>query len=87
MCSSDLQGHPDRGAGLAGGVEDGRRGAPALGRCHHLAGALGASVTSRLFALDWLRRGRSRRVVTLTETGQAGLQEAFGLPRDWAERS
>jgi hypothetical protein len=25
--------------------------------------------------------------VTLTEAGQAGLQETFGLPRDWAERS
>ena len=37
--------------------------------------------------LDWLHRGRSRRVVTLTEAGQAGLQETFGLPRDWAERS
>jgi hypothetical protein len=56
-------------------------------RRHHLAGALGAAVTGRLFALDWLRRGRSRRAVTLTETGQAGLQEIFGLPHDWAERS
>jgi hypothetical protein len=56
-------------------------------RRHHLAGALGAAVTSRLFALDWLRRDRSRRVVTLTEAGQVGLQETFGLPRDWAERS
>ncbi len=56
-------------------------------RRHHLAGALGAAVTGRLFALDWLRRGRSRRVVTLTEAGQVGLQETFGLPRDWAERS
>ena len=51
---------------------------------HHLAGALGEAVTGRLFALDWLRRGRSRRVVTLSEAGETGLHEAFGLPRDWA---
>jgi DNA-binding transcriptional ArsR family regulator len=51
---------------------------------HHLAGALGEAVTGRLFALDWLRRGRSRRVVTLTEAGETGLHEAFGLSRDWA---
>jgi hypothetical protein len=53
-------------------------------RRHHLAGALGAAVTGRLFALDWLRHGRSRRVVTLTEAGETGLHEAFGLRRDWA---
>jgi hypothetical protein len=51
---------------------------------HHLAGALGEAVTGRLFALDWLRRGRSRRVVTLSEAGETGLHEVFGLPRDWA---
>lgn len=52
---------------------------------HHLAGALGAAITARLFDLDWLYRGRIRRVVQLTEAGQAGLHETFGLPPDWDE--
>ncbi|RJQ81067.1 transcriptional regulator [Pseudonocardiaceae bacterium YIM PH 21723] len=50
---------------------------------HHLAGALGAAITRRLFTLDWLGRGRARRVVRLTEAGAAGLHDTFGLPRDW----
>lgn len=47
---------------------------------HHLAGALGAAITSRLFALGWLRRGVSPRVVHLTDAGATGLTEAFGRP-------
>jgi len=52
---------------------------------HHLAGALGAAITARLFDLDWLRRGKIRRVVLLTEVGGNGLHETFGLPSDWDE--
>ncbi|MFK0293687.1 ArsR/SmtB family transcription factor [Streptomyces sp. NPDC090442] len=48
-------------------------------RRHHLAGPLGAAVTTRLFALDWLRNGRYRRVVRLTDAGRRGLSETFGL--------
>lgn len=51
---------------------------------HHLAGALGAAIATRLFGLNWLRRGRARRTVHLTPAGQAGLVETFGLPQDWA---
>ncbi|MER6052765.1 hypothetical protein ABT168_35920 [Streptomyces sp. NPDC001793] len=51
-------------------------------RRHHLAGALGGAVTARLFALDWLRNGRYRRVVRLTDAGRTGLAEAFGLTPD-----
>lgn len=47
---------------------------------HHLAGALGAAITSRLFALGWLRHGASPRVVHLTDAGASGLTEAFGRP-------
>lgn len=46
---------------------------------HHLAGALGAAITSRLFELGWLRRGSAPRVVHLTEAGAAGLRREFGL--------
>ncbi|GAA4214667.1 ArsR/SmtB family transcription factor [Actinocatenispora rupis] len=51
---------------------------------HHLAGALGGAFAARLFDLDWLRRGRARRVVRLTAAGTAGLHDTFGLPTDWA---
>jgi DNA-binding transcriptional ArsR family regulator len=49
-------------------------------RRHHLAGALGAAITSRLFALGWLRHGRYRRVVHLTDAGRRGLATTFGIP-------
>jgi DNA-binding transcriptional ArsR family regulator len=48
-------------------------------RQHHLAGALGAAITTRLFDLDWLRYGVSPRVVHVTDTGRNGLKGAFGL--------
>ncbi|MBO2462867.1 ArsR/SmtB family transcription factor [Actinomadura violacea] len=47
---------------------------------HHLAGPLGAAVTGRMFDLGWLRKGRARRVVHLTDAGERGLHEAFGVP-------
>ncbi|MEU5614638.1 ArsR/SmtB family transcription factor [Streptomyces sparsogenes] len=51
---------------------------------HHLAGALGAALTDRLFERDWIRRGTRRRVVLLTDAGRTGLERAFGVrpPRD-----
>lgn len=50
---------------------------------HHLAGGLGAALTARLFDRDWLRRGRIRRAVRLTEAGETGLRAEFGLPAGW----
>lgn len=50
---------------------------------HHLSGALGAALTGRLFALDWIRRGEARRVVRITDAGREGLARTFGVPRDW----
>ncbi|MEU6163126.1 ArsR/SmtB family transcription factor [Streptomyces tanashiensis] len=46
---------------------------------HHLAGAVGAALTARLFALGWLRYGSSPRVVHVTEDGADGLAGTFGL--------
>ncbi|MEU6620990.1 helix-turn-helix domain-containing protein [Streptomyces litmocidini] len=48
-------------------------------RSHHLAGALGAALAARFFALDWLRYGVSPRVVHLTETGRNGLRDVFAI--------
>jgi DNA-binding transcriptional ArsR family regulator len=51
----------------------------------HLAGQLGGALTSRLFELDWLRRGRARRVVHLTDAGRTGLRDTFGVTEtSWA---
>jgi DNA-binding transcriptional ArsR family regulator len=44
-------------------------------RRHHLAGSLGAAVTSRLIELDWVRLSEQSRVVRLTAEGQRGLGE------------
>ncbi|MFJ3086731.1 ArsR/SmtB family transcription factor [Streptomyces sp. NPDC086838] len=46
---------------------------------HHLAGGLGAVLTVRLFTLDWVRWGRSPRVVELTDTGVHGLERTLGV--------
>ncbi|BDH12913.1 hypothetical protein [Streptomyces hygroscopicus] len=46
---------------------------------HHLAGALGAALTARLFDLEWLRHGKYRRVVHLTDAGREGLATTFGV--------
>lgn len=50
---------------------------------HHLAGALGAALTRRLFDLDWIRRINQRRAVVLTDTGRQGLTETFAVPENW----
>ena len=47
-------------------------------RRNHLAGSLGAAVTSAMLSRDWLRRGEGARIVSVTETGEAGL-------RDWLD--
>ncbi|MEU9484958.1 helix-turn-helix transcriptional regulator [Streptomyces decoyicus] len=49
---------------------------------HHLAGALGAALTTRLFDLEWLRHGKYRRVVHLTDAGREGLATTFGVRGD-----
>ncbi|MGH2443904.1 MAG: transcriptional regulator, partial [Chloroflexota bacterium] len=45
----------------------------------HLAGALGAALTERLFELEWVRRSPSTRAVQVTEAGYANLVSRLGL--------
>lgn len=45
----------------------------------HLAGALGAVVTDRLFDLGWIVRSRNDRSVTVTREGARGLHREFGI--------
>ena len=46
---------------------------------HHLAGALGAALTDRIFALGWASRAARGRAVKLSAEGERGLRETFGL--------
>jgi DNA-binding transcriptional ArsR family regulator len=48
-------------------------------RRHHLAGALGAALLTRLFDLQWIRRTSSSRAVLLTDTGRRELRQRFLL--------
>ncbi|HUC16882.1 MAG TPA: helix-turn-helix transcriptional regulator [Acetobacteraceae bacterium] len=45
----------------------------------HLAGALGAALTDRLFTLGWVLRQRNTRAVLISAKGQTGLKAAFGI--------
>jgi DNA-binding transcriptional ArsR family regulator len=47
---------------------------------HHLAGALGAALATRLSELGWIERAPHHRAVLLTDTGTRGLAHAFGIP-------
>lgn len=44
----------------------------------HLAGALGAALLERLFALGWARRAGDSRIVRFTPPGEAGFARWFG---------
>jgi hypothetical protein len=44
-----------------------------------VAGAVGAALTTRLFALGWLRRAERGRAVHLTDRGRTGFAEVFGV--------
>lgn len=46
---------------------------------HHLAGALGAALATRLLELEWIRRAPAGRAVHLTAAGRTGLAETFGV--------
>ncbi len=48
-------------------------------RHYHLAGALGASLATRLFEQRWIVRSPTSRAVRLTEAGQAGLCQELDL--------
>jgi DNA-binding transcriptional ArsR family regulator len=68
----------------AGGARSGRR--PLLRFCvdwteqrHHLAGALGAAVLTRMEQAEWVRRLPSYRALEITPAGQAALAEVLGV--------
>jgi DNA-binding transcriptional ArsR family regulator len=46
---------------------------------HHLAGGLGALLTSRMFTLRWLERGEQSRTVHVTDAGSRGLSRVLGV--------
>jgi DNA-binding transcriptional ArsR family regulator len=45
----------------------------------HLAGAVGAALASRCFALGWIDRVRDTRAVRISPTGRGGFAETFGI--------
>ncbi|WP_211239340.1 ArsR/SmtB family transcription factor [Actinokineospora inagensis] len=51
-------------------------------RRHHLAGALGAAITTRLHTLDWIRHGSTPRVIHLTPAGRVHLPDCLGVTLD-----
>jgi DNA-binding transcriptional ArsR family regulator len=48
----------------------------------HLAGAVGAALARRLFALEWVERLRDTRALRITPVGRKGLQATFGIVLD-----
>jgi hypothetical protein len=48
-------------------------------RRYHLAGGLGAALTSALAERRWITTREASRIVTVTEAGQAGLREWLGI--------
>ena len=45
----------------------------------HLAGAVGAALAGRCFALGWVVRERDSRAVGISQAGEAGLAASFGV--------
>ena len=48
-------------------------------RRHHLAGALGAAMASRLKARGWIEHGAQGRIVRVTPAGKSGLRTWVGV--------
>ncbi len=51
-------------------------------RRNHVAGALGAAVTERLFRLGWIERIPDGRAIRVTDSGFRGLKEEFDVAFD-----
>ncbi len=49
-------------------------------RRSHLAGALGAAMLERFFALGWAKRIENTRLVVFAPSGRAAFEEQFGRP-------
>jgi len=48
-------------------------------RRYHLAGSLGAALTSSLVTRGWISTREASRIVTVTKAGQAGLRDWLGI--------
>lgn len=48
-------------------------------RRYHLAGSLGAALTTALLERRWIATREASRIVTVTKAGQAGLEEWLGV--------
>lgn len=46
---------------------------------HHLSGALGAALLTRLAGMGWVRRAPASRAVHVTSDGRSGLAATFGI--------
>jgi DNA-binding transcriptional ArsR family regulator len=46
---------------------------------HHLAGSLGAALTTRMLELGWVSRAERSRAVRVSDRGLHGLREHFGV--------
>jgi DNA-binding transcriptional ArsR family regulator len=45
----------------------------------HIGGVLGRSMMDRLTQSGWIKRGKERRSIVITQTGRRGLKDAFSL--------
>lgn len=45
----------------------------------HIAGAVGAAITRRCFALGWVERMKGSQAVTVTPAGRRGFRKTFGV--------
>jgi len=45
----------------------------------HIAGALGAALTSRCFDLGWIERVTRSHAITVTPSGRRGFRKLFGI--------
>jgi DNA-binding transcriptional ArsR family regulator len=51
----------------------------------HIAGALGAKLAERCFELDWVRRHKDSRALTITRRGVLGLDSLLGIRLEAAQ--
>lgn len=48
----------------------------------HIGGAIGAALAARCFDLGWFARMKDSRALTVTNVGQRGLEDVFGVSLD-----